>query len=321
MVPLPVEIELTRDNNQQFNSSVVFLAHTSTSPANVVQAHGSAVVTSASGQFQVSTQAIDKGGYGVTTVASNITTNANVMQIYGSAAVTSASGQFRVSTQSLVGISTAANVIEVYGSPIVTSGAGILDIQTVFGTRFVTTAGGVLQVSTQAIDKGGYGVTTVASNITTNANVLQVYGSAIVTSAAGEFQVSTQTLAAGAGDIVSIYGEPIVTSGAGILNVSTQSLVGITVSTQTIDKTGYTLTAADKAAMMAVINTTVVGESYRASSDAGTMTQLMYEVLANITDFANSGTSRAVNSVTSHVAVGLEYQYDSTTPSSITRIM
>src|SRR3990167_5925017 len=101
MAPLPVEVELTKINNQQYDSSTVFLAHTSTSPANLLQVYGSAIVTSASGQLLVSTQAIDKGGYGVTTVAANITTNANVIQAYGSAVVTSASGQFRVSTQTL----------------------------------------------------------------------------------------------------------------------------------------------------------------------------------------------------------------------------
>jgi len=35
MVPLPVEIELVRDNPQQFSSSKTFLAYTSTSPSNI----------------------------------------------------------------------------------------------------------------------------------------------------------------------------------------------------------------------------------------------------------------------------------------------
>lgn len=290
MVPLPVEIEITRDNNQQFVSSKVFLALTSTSPANITQAVGQPIVTSGAGILNVSTQAIDKGGYGVTTVAATITTNANVIQAYGSAIVTSASGQFLVSTQ--------------------------------------------------AIDKGGYGVTTVSAAITTNANVIQAYGSAIVTSASGQFRVSTQSLVGivvstqtidkTGYDVTSFYAQPAVTSGAGILNVSTQSLagivvstqslVGIVVSTQTIDKTGYTLTAADKAAMMAVISSTTISETYRASSDIGSIPQLMYEMLANVTDFSNSGTTRALNSVTSHATGALQYQYDSTTPSAITRI-
>lgn len=363
MVPLPVEIELTRDNNQQFVSSKVFLALTSTSPANITQAVGQPIVTSGAGILNVSTQAIDKGGYGVTTVSATITTNANVIQAYGSAIVTSASGQFLVSTQAIdkggygvttvsAAITTNANVIQAYGSAIVTSASG----------QFL--------VSTQAIDKGGYGVTTIAATITTNANVIQAYGSAIVTSASGQFRVSTQSLvgivvstqtidktgydvtsfyaqpavtsgagilnvstqalAAGAGDIISVYGQPIVTTAAGVIRVSTQSLagivvstqslVGIVVSTQTVDKTGYTVTAADKAAMMAVISSTTISETYRASSDIGSIPQLMYEMLANVTDFANSGTTRALNSVTSHATGTLQYQYDSTTPSAITRI-
>jgi len=46
----------------------------------------------------------------------------------------------------------------------------------------------------------------------------------------------------------------------------------------------------------------------------------MYEVLANVTDMSNSGTTRTLNSVTSHAAATVQYQYDSTTPSAITRI-
>ena len=58
MAPIPIEIELVRDNPLQFTTSKVYLAYTSTSPSNVVQAQGQNVVTSASGQFQVSTQAL-----------------------------------------------------------------------------------------------------------------------------------------------------------------------------------------------------------------------------------------------------------------------
>lgn len=218
MAPIPIEIELVRDNPLQFTTSKVYLSYTSTSPANITQAVGQAIVTSGAGILNVSTQAIDKGGYGVTTVAANITTNANVLQAYGSAIVTSASGQFLVSTQSLVGI--------------------VVSTQSLAG----------IVVSTQTIDKGGYGVTTNA------------------------------------------------------------------------DKTGYGLTASERALIMTVISTTAVSESYRSSSSIGNIPQLMYEVLGNITDMGNSVTTRTLNSVTSHASVGIQYQYDSTTPSSITRI-
>ncbi len=239
-----------------------------------------------------------------------ITTAANVIQVYSSPVVTSASGQFLVSTQSLsgivvstqnlTGITTAANVIQVYSSPVVTS------------------ASGQFRVSTQAIDKGGYGVTTNADKL--NYDITSTYGSALVTSGSGILNVSTQTLGAASGDLVTIYGQPVVTSGAGILRVSTQAIdkggYGVTTNA---DKTGYTLTAADKAGIMTVINTTVVAESYRVVSTEATIPQLMYEVLGNLTSFANSGTIRAMGSVTSGV-VAATYLYDSTTPSAITRI-
>jgi len=332
MVPLPIEIELVRDNPLQFTTSKVYLAYTSTSPANITQAVGQPIVTSGAGILNVSTQAIDKGGYGVTTVSAAVTTNANLLQIYGTAAVTSAGGQLQVSTQSLagivvstqslVGITTAANVIQVYGSAVVTS------------------ASGQFRVSTQAIDKGGYGVTTNADKggygVTTNADksgydVTTFYATAAVTSGAGILNVSTQTLAAGAGDIITIYGQPIVTSAAGILRVSTQPIdkggYGVTTNadkggygvTTNADKTGYTLTAADKAGIMTVINTTVVAENYRVVSTEATLPQLMYEVLGNLTSMTNSGTVKLLGSVTSGSLVAT-YLYDSTTPSAITRI-
>lgn len=227
MAPLPVEIELTKTNNQQYMSSqtvgfvqngvnVTSMSSAVTTTANVVQIYGSAAVTSASGQYRVSTQAIDKGGYGVTTVASAVTTNANLLQVYGVAVVTSASGILTVSTQTLGAFTVAGvNVTAFAGSAVATSGAGILN------------------VSTQAIDKGGYGVTTISAAITTNANVIQAYGSAIVTSASGQFRVSTQTLGAftvAGVNVTAFAGSAIVTSGAGILNVSTQTMSYVTSS-------------------------------------------------------------------------------------------
>lgn len=203
MAPLPIEIELTKTDNQTYMSS---------------QAIGNVLA-------QVSS---------------------NVYRVYSQNAVTSAAGEFRVSTQALATTSN-ANILQVYGSAIVTS------------------ASGQLLVSTQALPT------------TTRANVIECYGTAIVTSAGGQLRVSTQT----------------------------------------IDKSGYDLSAAGIAA---ILNTTMA-EGYRASSDAGSLMQLQYEILANLIDFTHSGTTRALNSITSHAVSGLEYQYDSSSsPASITRI-
>ena len=343
MAPIPVEIELVRDNPLQFTTSKVFLAYTSTSPANITQAVAQPIVTSGAGILNVSTQSLV--GIVVSTQSLvGITTAANVIQVYASPVVTSASGQFLVSTQSLagivvstqslVGITTAANVIQVYSSPVVTSASGQFRVSTQSLVGIV--------VSTQTIDKGGYGVTTNADKLAYD--ITSTYGTALVTSGAGILNVSTQTLAgAGSGDIVSVYGTPIVTSAGGILRVSTQTIdkggYGVTTNA---DKSGYALTAAYDPAKTAAqssdarftnldtnvgsratpndILATPLNESYRPFNSTGTLTQLMYEVVANVTDMVNSGTTRTLNSVTSHTALTVQYQYDSTTPSAISRI-
>src|SRR3990167_6154422 len=250
MAPLPVEVELTKINNQQYDSSTVFLAHTSTSPANLLQVYGSAIVTSASGQLLVSTQAIDKGGYGVTTVAANITTNANVIQAYGSAIVTSAAGILNVSTQTLA--AGAGDIISVYGVPIVTSGAGIIN------------------VSTQTIDKTGYSIIG-----TTFANVIEFYAQPAVTSASGQLRVSTQTLT--------------VPDNTGIANISSQIINPMT-------------------------------ESYRDIGSTGTMAQLMYEVVAHMGEAAIVVTTKTISRVT-QTTDAMTFQLDSSTaPTTITRL-
>lgn len=332
MVPLPVEIELVRDNPLQFSSSKTFLSYSSTSPANVTQAVGQPIVTSGAGILNVSTQSLS--GITVSTQTLATTSFANLVQIYSQPAVTSGSGILNVSTQTVdktgylvnvtsfsAAITTNANVIQAYGAAIVTSASGQFRVST------QSLVG--ITVSTQTIDKGGYGVTTNADKL--NYDITSTYGTALVTSGAGILNVSTQTLAAGAGDIISVYGVPIVTSGAGILRVSTQAIdkggYGVTTNadkggygvTTNADKTAYALTAGERAAIMNVFNTTVVPESYRVVSTEATVTQMMYELLGNITNIVNSGTVRLLGSVTSGSLVAT-YQYDSTTPSSITRI-
>lgn len=319
MVPLPIEIELVRDNPLQFTTSKVFLAHTSTSPANVVQAQGQNVVTSASGQFQVSTQAltynVNVTSWANSTVVatSSGVVDVNLVNIWNKSAVTSASGQLTVSTQTVDKTGYLVNVTSF--SNTITTNANVLQA---YGSAIVTSASGQFRVSTQSLV--GIVVSTQSlAGITVDIGT--VYAQPLVTSGAGILNVSTQTLAAGAGDIISVYGTPIVTSAGGIIRVSTQAIdkggYGVTTNA---DKTAYSLTAGERASIMDVINTTIVSENYRASSDAGTITQIMYEVLANVTDMGNSGTTRALNSVTSHTANGVQYQYDSTTPSSISRI-
>jgi len=403
MAPLPVEIELTKTNNQQYTSSTVYSS--------------TQIVASVTSTLTVSTQTIDKGGYGVTSIASAVTTTANVVQIYGSAAVTSASGQFQVSTQAIdkggygvtsiaATVTTKANVIQIQGDNAVTSVAGMLDINVarIVSSAAVTSAAGILNVSTQAIDRGGYGVTTIAANITSNVNVVQwlsvaakggnghvgvdwanvtnkaayndlsstfistnqaIAGASAPTAlqvaqavwdeiatshaASSTFGFITQTMAANVSTISSqtvltsslarssdarlIFLDGSVSSRAtssdarlAFLDVSVSSRVSSTdsrldqISTRAVAGDAMALTAGERAALAGVILSTTQPESFRSVNATGSVIQLMYEVLANVTDMSNSGTTRTLNSVTSHAAATVQYQYDSTTPSAITRI-
>lgn len=188
----------------------------------------------------------------------------------------------------------------------------VTDIQ---GANAVTTAAGVLQASTQALSSAV--ISSVSGSVgsalgTTAANLIQIYGTAAVTSGAGILNVSTQslTLSVSAVNVSSIAGSPVATSGAGILNVSTQA----------IDKTGYGLTAAERATLAGVILTTTQPEGFRTVNAAGSMIQLQYEILANLSEFSISGTTRTVNSVTSHTGGVMTGQFDSSSnPSSLKR--
>jgi hypothetical protein len=101
---------------------------------------------------------------------------------------------------------------------------------------------------------------------------------------------------------------------SGAVSVSSFSIpvgvsTAVTVGTNN-DKTGYSTTDW----------TTLIDESYRGLNATGTPSQIMYELLSNLTEMGNSATTRTLNSVTSHTAIAVTYGYDSsTTPSSITR--
>lgn len=84
---------------------------------------------------------------------------------------------------------------------------------------------------------------------------------------------------------------------------------GVTVTTNN-DKSGYLLSATGSAAMT---------ESMRSNGATGTINQLLYEILLNVTEFSNSGTTRALNGL-NHSANGVQYTYDdANNPTSITR--
>src|SRR5437899_9134572 len=252
MAPLPIEMELTKTNNQQYASSTVFLAHTSTSPANIVQIQGQNAVTSSAGTLNVSTQAVDKSGYivnvsswansSVVATSSGIV-DVNLVNIWNKSAVTSTAVTLNVSTQAIdkTGYSLAANqvvssVTGSVGSVLGTTNVNVLQIQ---GSNAVTSSAGTLNVSTQAIDKAGYNATTTVNLDKTG------------------YTVST-----------------------------VQDKTGYNATTTVnLDKTGSSLTAAEEAAIAGTILTTTQTEAYRASSNVGSIMQLQYEILANLVEF------------------------------------
>lgn len=256
----------------------------------------------------------------------------NLLQIYGSAAATSGAGILTVSTQTIGSFTVAGvNVTSVNGSAIVTTGAGVILVSTqalatttnanllqIYGSAAVTSASGQLRVSTQAIDKGGYGVTTNADKANYSVTSIAAYGTALVTSAAGILTVSTQALSgfSGSVNVTSINGAAAVTTGAGVLLVSTQAIPTFAVAGDAM-----ALTAGERAAVAGVILTTTQAESYRSVNAPGSIMQMQYEILANLTEQTASGTTRTLASVTSHTGNVAQYQYDSSSnPASITRI-
>jgi hypothetical protein len=157
-------------------------------------------------------------------------------------------------------------------------------------------------------------------------NVTSVNGSAIVTTSPG--------VVATGWDLSNILNptSTVVLSGLSFSNVTTVS-GGVTVNTNN-DKTGYsgsvnvssmgvnvtTATNLDKTGYATTDFTTALAESYRGVNATGTPAQLLYELVANITEASNSGTTRTLNSVTSHLPGAVTYGYDSSTsPSLISR--
>jgi len=341
MAPLPILIELTKTDNQTSMSSQTVsttlnsLGVVMTDKAgygvssvntgvNVTSVVGSAIVTSAAGIINVSTQTIDKAGYGV----SSVNTGVNITSVVGSPAVTTAAGIQAVAWD----LGRTANLT----STLALTGVSM---------NLVTT---VSIVS----DKSGYGV----SSVNTGVNVSSIVGTAAVTTQAGIFatvfdlsrtanpnstvsfsslSISSQSVSVGAVNVSSVNGSPIVTSGPGVISTafdlsnilnptSTVSLTNLTISANQNVSTiagGVTITTNnDKTGYSTVDWTTAIGESFRTQNATGTPAQILYELLANITEASNSATTRTINSVTSHVAKTITYGYDSSTsPSSITR--
>lgn len=340
MAPLPLLIELTKTDNQHFMSSQTVsttlnsLGVVMTDKAgygvssvntgvNVSSVNGSGIVTSSAGVLNVSTQTIDKAGYGV----SSVNTGVNVTSVVGSAAVTSAAGIM-------------AHTWDLGRTANLTSTVALTGLSINLATTVANLTG---TVTTSVVsDKAGYGV----SSVNTGVNVSSIVGSPAVTTAAGilaytfdlgrtanpnstvtfsSLSISTQPVTVGAVNVSSVNGAPLVTTSPGVISVysiggSVQtSSLSVGVNASTVSGQVSTVTNLDKTGYSTVDFVSAMPESFRAVSTVGTPTQLLYEILGNLTNFVNTSSHRYVASATSYV-VGPTYAYDSSTaPTSISR--
>lgn len=277
----------------------------------------------------------DKAGYGV----SSVNTGVNVSSVNGSALVTTSPGVITANVTSGVGVSSFAIAVGV-SSVADKSGYGVSSVNTgvnvtsVVGTAAVTTQAGIFATVFDLGRTANPNSTVAFSSLSISSqsvsigavNVTSVNGSAIVTTSPG--------MIASAWDLSNILNptSTVVLSGLTISNVTTVS-GGVTVNTNN-DKTGYsgsvnvssmgvnvtTATNLDKTGYATTDFTTALSESYRGVNSTGTPAQLLYELVANITEASNSGTTRTLNSVTSHLPGAVTYGYDSSTsPSLISR--
>jgi hypothetical protein len=341
MAPLPVLIELTATDNQtSMSSQTISTALNSlagvvstnndksgygvssvNTGVNVTSVNGSVIVTTAAGIVATtwdlgrtanltSTIALTGLSMNLVTTASFVTNGVQV------STVTDKSG-YGVSS-----VNTGINVTSIVGTAAVTTQAGIL--ATVFDLGRTANPNSTVTFSSLSISSQSVSIGAV--------NVTSVNGSPVVTTAAGVIATTwdlsrtanlTSTIALtglSINQVTSVISGVTVTTNndktgySGAVSVSSFSIpvgvsTAVTVGTNN-DKTGYSTTDW----------TTLIDESYRGLNATGTPSQIMYELLSNLTEMGNSATTRTLNSVTSHTAIAVTYGYDSsTTPSSITR--
>lgn len=120
---------------------------------------------------------------------------------------------------------------------------------------------------------------------------------------------------------VSSVVNPVGVSSIPAVGVSSFAIpVGVSSFAITVGVSSDPIAASVPASTLALLASSTFPFSLRASSAAGTLPQLMYEVLQNETNFTNAGTSRTLNDL-SGAPTTVVYQYDSSTaPAAITRV-
>src|SRR3990167_5677123 len=317
MAPLPIEIELTKTDNQTYFSSQSLSTN---ALVNVNLVLGSTPVTSAAGRFGVNVQQL-MGSAPVTSGAGIQTVN--LRDIHVAAAITTAAGIPSTDNRSIHGSATITsspeiqtiNLRDIYGSAVVTSGAGIqtINARDVHGSALVTTAAGVLAT---ALDWGR----------TLNANSTQAFSS---------ISFSSVPVTIGGVNMTSVAGSAVVTTAAGVvataldwgrtLNAnSTQAFSSVSFSSVPVTVAGVNVTSVVGTALVTsaagIVATyldlsRILNPTSPASLSGTTLST--YPTLSVSTIVANMSTANvstvvnSVGSVTSTLAVNLTQIYGS----------
>lgn len=224
MAPVPIEIELTRFNNQGYVSS---------QPHNVTRLYSDALVTSLAGTVNVERVGVSSfnspvgvssfnspvgvSSFGIAVGVSSISAGVSTSWFSGGTIVTSAAGVLSV------------NVSSIQRDSAVTTAAGILAVGAVgvssFGIRVgVSSFGLAVGVSSNPI---GVNVTSYRDTaaVTTFAGYPATYfdlgltNNSTSTVSFSSLSISSQPVTVGSVDVTSFYGSGLITTEAGVLSV------------------------------------------------------------------------------------------------------
>ena len=326
MAPVPIEIELTKTDNQTYVSSqshnieLIYDSPIITTAAGVPSIDqrtilGSTPVTSAAGRYTISgttnISSVPLVGVSTITVPVGVTTFAvpvgvssfaigvSVSSLYGSALVTSAAGIQTI------------NVRDIHGSAAVTSAAGTYSVNqlTILGSTPLTSAAGRYTVSgtTNISSVSLVGVSTLSVSV----GVSSFAGSAVVTTEAGVVATAIDWgRTANPNSTVAFSSVSFSSVPATVAGVNVTSVAGSAVVTSAAGVLSARLDASGSAALT---------EGYAALGATGTLPQLLYEIRSLLAEKVIVGTSMTTRKLDG-AATAEVFTFDSSTaPLSVTR--
>jgi hypothetical protein len=155
----------------------------------------------------------------------------------------------------------------------------------------------------------------VTGNITGNlsGSVGSVTGAVGSVGAGG---ITASTFAAGAIDAAAIAADAI---GSSELAASAASEIATAVRTELGTELGRIDAAVSSRATAAAILTTALTEAYRTAGSAGTLSEILYELLSSMTEFTISGTTKTNRKIDGVTTATTHTLNSSTAPTSVTR--